>query len=191
MLFRSKNDLITHDEQRDFNNIVDFDCPDLNDSSPRFKLNDIISFIQDPYANWLISNSDGSVRIFDSCISAYRDLRLYRIIDEENVHLINEAINGLNKLMHEKESNFIINFDIELKKFLSVKYSPVNNYYHSNDVDKMNEMLFKLDKFFELFSELDRNGIFEDLNKLNPEDRSMVYSLIKRLEEKNKYNIKV
>ena len=75
----NKNDLITHDEQRDFNNIVDFDCPDLNDSSPRFKLNDIISFIQDPYANWLISNSDGSVRIFDSCISAYRDLRLYRI----------------------------------------------------------------------------------------------------------------
>lgn len=58
----------------------------------------------------------------------------------------------------------------------------------NNDISKMNDMLTNIDKFFELFSELNRNGIFEDLNKLNSEDRSMVYSLIKRLEEKNKEN---
>lgn len=181
----NKNDLITHDEQRDFNNIVDFDCPDLNDSSPRFKLNDIISFIQDPYSNWLIGNIDNTVRMVDSCISAYRDLHLYRIIDKDNVEYVNKAINDLNKLMHDKEKEFITNYNTELNNFLSVKYTPVNNYYNSNSDTKMNELIIKLDKFFELFSELDRNGIFEDLNKLNPDDRTMVYSLIKRLEEKN------
>lgn len=183
--FYNKNDLITYEEQNDLNTVIDFVCPDLNDSSARFKLNDIISFIQDPYSNWLIGNIDNTVRMVDSFISAYRDLHLYRIIDKDNVEYVNKAINDLNKLMHDKEKEFITNYDTELNNFLSVKYAPVKNFYNSNSDNKMNELINKLDKFFELFSELDRNGIFEDLNKLNPDDRTMVYSLIKRLEEKN------
>lgn len=70
----------------------------------------------------------------------------------------------------------------------NAKTSELNNQIvknTNNDIAKMNDMLSKIDKFFELYSEIDRYGILEDLNKLGPEDRSMVYSLIKRLEEKN------
>lgn len=101
-----------------------------------------------------------------------------------------------NELGYRSDDDLMESLDDQGKVSL-YKRLITTGYYTRRDVDRefgirtdeektdVVSMLEKIEKFYEIYLELNSKGIIEDLNKLGPEDRSMVYSLIKRLEEKN------
>lgn len=81
---------------------------------------------------------------------------------------------------YENESKFLSAFNkmIENNDDNQIENQNIKNFSDSG-------LLAKFAVFLELTNELYSKGVLEDLNKLKPEDRDIVYSLIKRLEEKD------
>lgn len=123
-----------------------------------------------------------------------RDVSYRQPVDKDELKLADDYF--LNVLGYRSDSDFMEQMDDQGKISL-YKRSIASGNHSKEDFEKelgiqsdnvisiKEDLLSKLDRFFELFSELDKKGVLEDLNKLSLEDRSMVYSLIKRLEEKN------
>lgn len=122
-----------------------------------------------------------------------RDVSYRQPVDKDELKLADDYF--LNVLGYRSDSDFMEQMDDQGKVSL-YKRLITTGYYTRRDVDRefgirtdeektdVVSMLEKIEKFYEIFLELNSKGIIEDLNKLGPEDRSMVYNLIKRLEEK-------
>ena len=60
--------------------------------------------------------------------------------------------------------------------------------FNVEDYDKLLNKDSVIFKYFSLIMELVEMGVLDDLENLQPDDKDMVFNLIKRLEEKNKEN---